>query len=205
MSGATKKQFVKAILSVFLAIILALPWLLLQEEIKQIASWGYVGLFLSCLLASATILIPAGSTMSVVIASTLLNPLLCILVGSISATLGEQSAFLFGKLNSQRDKCPKSRLIAKWQTWMSRKSWLKVFVAAAVPLPIYDIVAVNAGSIHMSWGQYVLATACGKIVKYATAVACFEFVLPLVADSVDDPFQSIIETMLSALTLSNAE
>ncbi len=205
MSSTTKKQFSKTILSVFIAIILALPWLLLQEEIKQMASWGYVGLFLSCLLASATILIPAGSTMSVVIASTLLDPLLCILVGSISATLGEQSAFLFGKLNSQQAKCSKSKFIIKWQSWMSRKSWMKVFIAAAVPLPIYDIIAVNAGSIHMSWGQYILATACGKIVKYATAVACFEFVLPLVAEAMDEPFRSIIETMLNALTLANAE
>ena len=88
---------------------------------------------------------------------------------------------------------------------MSRKSWLKVFIAAAVPLPIYDIIAVNAGSIHMSWGQYFLATACGKIVKYATAVACFEFALPLVAKTMDEPFRSIIETMLNALTLANAE
>lgn len=205
MSGTTKKQFSKAILSVFIAIILALPWLFLQEEIKQMASWGYVGLFLSCLLASATILIPAGSTMSVVIASTLLDPLVCILVGCISATLGEQSAYLFGKLNSQRAKSPKSKFIVKWQTWMRRKSWLKVFIAAAVPLPIYDIIAVNAGSINMSWGLYILATACGKIVKYATAVACFEFVLPLVAEAMDEPFRSIIETMLNALTLANAE
>ena len=204
MSGMTKKQLSKAIPSV-VAIVLTLPWFFLQEEIKQMTSWGYVGLFLSCLFASATILVPAGSTMSVVIASSLLDPLLCVLIGSIGATLGEQSAFLVGKLHSQQAKYAKNKFIAKWQTWMCQRSWLKVFIAAAIPLPIYDIVAVGAGAIHMSWGRYMLATACGKIVKYAAAIACFEFVLPLVANTMGDPFRSIIETMLNALTLATVE
>lgn len=205
MSSLTKKQLCKSTLSGFIAIILALPWIFLQEEIKQMASWGYTGLFLSCLLANATILIPAGSTLSVVIASTLLDPLLCILVGGIGATLGEQSAYLFGTLNSGQNKSPKSKFIEKWLTWMCRKSWLKVFIAAVVPLPIYDIIAVNAGSIHMSWGLYTLATICGKMVKYAVAVACFEFILPPIVKTMEDPFRTTIETILDTFMLINAE
>lgn len=200
-----KNRFCKIALSGISAIILAIPWLVFRNQIKAMVSGGYVGLFLSCLLTNMAILIPAGSTMLVVIASSLLNPLLCILIGSIGAVIGEQSGYLCGIFNSRANASDKSSQSSKWECWMKHKSWLKVFAAAAIPLPFFDIVAINAGSIRMSWNQYTIATLCGKMMKYAMAVACFEFVLPYIAESMTDPFRTIIETVLNTFTIANAE
>lgn len=186
-----------------IALFFAVPWFVFRDQMQSMVKWGYWGLFLSCLLTNMTILLPVGSTIHIVMASTLLNPWLCILVGSMGAALGEQSAYLWGKLQSPEKALDRSSTASRWLHWFGQKSRIKVFAAAAVPLPLFDIVAIQVGAIRMPWIQYTITALCGKIVKYAMAVACFQYILPLIAAAVTEPYRSIIESVLSTFTITS--
>ena len=74
-------------IGVLLAVISTLPWLLWREEIRQFAELGYLGLFVACFLGTAVVLMPSSTTLLIVMASVVLNPALCILVGTLGAVL----------------------------------------------------------------------------------------------------------------------
>lgn len=177
MSTATFLRKGMTILAgVALAALFSLPYFLFREQLQEYAALGYLGLFLSCAAANASVFIPASSTLFVVSASLALNPWLCILAGGAGTALGEQVSYLCGRIGSKTLDLSNPR-VQRVQQWMNKNAPMTVFIFAFLPLPLFDIVGVAAGIMRMTWWKYALAAVLGKVLKFALFVAViFRFV-----------------------------
>ena len=173
---STAKKLCSASSGILAAAICTLPWLLWGDVIRQYTNLGYGGLFLSCLLINAVVLLPASSTVCVVAAASILNPWLCVLVAGLGAALGEAVAYLCGFLShfSIRD----AGRIDRFSRWIEKRSFLSIFVYAVLPLPFFDVLGIAAGIRRIPLWKFMTAAILGKCIKYIVAVCTALFFLP---------------------------
>lgn len=150
-------------LGILIAVVGSLPFLLLREQLRQMAALGYMGLFLACFLANASVLVPAGSTLFTVSASTVFHPLLCCLLGGAGAALGEHVSYWCGRTG--RRIVEESLFVMKLREHLKRRGFLTVFLFAFLPLPVFDVAGLAAGVAGMPLPHYTLACLMGKIFK----------------------------------------
>ncbi|NCT48918.1 MAG: hypothetical protein GW763_13210, partial [Paraglaciecola sp.] len=79
-----------------LVILVSIVLLSLRDQIRALAGWGYPGIFLTSLLSSATVLIPAPGLALVYTLGSILNPLGVGLAAGSGSALGELSGYLAG-------------------------------------------------------------------------------------------------------------
>ena len=182
---------------VALAVAFTVPYFIFREQLQQYALLGYLGLFLSCLMANASVFMPASSTAFVMAASLTLNPWLCILVGGLGTALGEQVSYICGLVGSKSldENAPG---VQRVRNWLSRRAFLTVFLFAFVPLPLFDVVGVAAGATRLTWWKFAIAAVLGKVLKFALAVAILLWVIPWFIETV--PFVGdLMQSMLDGL------
>ena len=61
-----------------------------------VTSFGYLGVFLSSLIGTATIILPVPSFFIIVFSGTVLNPLAVGIIGGIGAAIGEMTSYFAG-------------------------------------------------------------------------------------------------------------
>ena len=135
---------------------------------------GYVGAFAVNLVGSATILIPLPG-IAVVCGGTVeeagLNPALLGLAGGVGSAIGEITGYLAGYSGSTLAQ--RSKHYARLHGWMERNGTIPLFLLAALPLPLFDVAAIAAGSLGYSLRRFMVVVLAGKLVKYvAVAYAC---------------------------------
>ncbi|MBP3381829.1 MAG: DedA family protein [Clostridia bacterium] len=136
---------------------------LFRDRIQAVGSLGYVGLFLLCFLANATVFLPAPSLMLAASAALVMNPWLVALVASLGSALGEFVGYVFG--SATKDLSPKfQKLLEKLQQKVPNETVL-VFVLALLPLPLFDVVGVYAGGTKMHLVRFFAACFVGKFTK----------------------------------------
>lgn len=153
-----------------------------RNEIKNLSYLGYLGLFIACFAANATIFLPAPSSAIVAGFAAALPPLWVGVVGGVGAALGEMVGFYAGK---------SGRIIAKgnkYTAWVEKlfkkNAVITVFVFSFLPVPLFDVIAISAGVAKMGTIRFSAACLIGKILKmivYAfVAGAIYVFILNLI-------------------------
>lgn len=201
-----KKSGIKKALSILaglgFAALLASPYIFFKNEIKELAALGYIGLFLSCLISNLSILLPSSSTIIVVVAASTLNPWLCVLIGGLGTAFGEQASYLCGFVGSAGFQQEKSAGHKKVINWFSKRPMLTVFMFALVPLPVFDIVGIVAGTNRMKWWKYALAAALGKILKFTIVVLGIYYVFPFLIEKIPGGLGDLLNNYLNKITTS---
>lgn len=179
----TIKKIFSIVLGVVVGVLFALPYFIFRDKIQDMAALGYIGLFVSCLISNISILLPTSSTIIVIAASLTLNPWICVVVGGLGTAFGEQASYLCGFVGStgfdNKNKTQKQTL-----KWFEKKPFLTVFLFALVPLPVFDIVGIIAGSKRMKWWKYTLAAVAGKTLKFLFVIVSIFYILPFMLDKV---------------------
>src|SRR3954451_17482012 len=75
---------------------LSVTLLILPIDYMALGNYGYLGIFLVTLLATAAIVVPVPYLALIVVAGSFLNPLLVALIGGAAAALGELTGYLVG-------------------------------------------------------------------------------------------------------------
>lgn len=136
---------------------------LLRDRIQSVGTVGYIGLFLLCFLANATVFLPAPSLMLAASAALVMNPWLVALVASLGSALGEFVGYLFG--SATKDLSQKfQKLLEKLRQKVPNDTVL-VFILAVLPLPLFDVVGVYAGGTKMHLLRFFVACFVGKFIK----------------------------------------
>lgn len=184
----TKKATIKKALSIVggiaVGILFAVPYFVFKEKIQSMAAIGYIGLFVSCFISNLSILLPTSSTIIVVAAALTLNPWVCIIVGGMGTAFGEQASYLCGLVGSSGYEKNNSTQKKYAMKWFEKKPFLTVFLFALVPLPVFDIVGIIAGSKRMKWWKYTLAAVAGKTLKFLFVIVSIFYILPFMLDKV---------------------
>lgn len=194
-------KLITILAGIALAALFTLPYFLFREQIQEYAALGYLGLFLSCAIANASVFVPASSTLFVVSAALVLNPWLCILFGGTGTALGEQVSYLCGRIGSKNLDLSSPRA-QQVQQWMNKSAPLTVFIFAFLPLPLFDVVGIAAGVMRMAWWKYALAAVLGKVMKFALSVAAIFWFVPWFVENFPHPAGQLLQQALQMMGIA---
>lgn len=152
------------ILSVAVSVILTVLLLILPIDYQSLGSLGYLGVFLSTLLPSATVIFPSPTLAAAFIGGTFLNPFLVGLVAGLGATVGELTGYLAGYGGSVL--AAESPHYARVKAVMERFGLWTVFVFALIPNPLFDIAGIAAGAMRLSLWRFQMVCFAGKAVRF---------------------------------------
>ena len=93
------------------------------------------------------------------------NPLTVALVATVGATIGEMTAYIAGMLGRQMLLRGYSRQYAQAEGWMNRHGALAVFLFALIPMLVYDLIGIFAGSTRYHVGKFMAATFAGRFLR----------------------------------------
>lgn len=182
MTQNGKKRLLGIACSVGLALLLAMPYLCFSEQIRKMQTLGYLGLTAACAVSNCSVLMPTSSTVIVVAAAFTLNPVLCIVFGGLGSALGEQTAYLCGRLGTGGIELREDGKFRKVSVWLRQNTFLTVFLFAVIPLPVFDVVGLAAGIAKVSWPKFAAAALLGKIARFSIVLAGVFWGLPLFAN-----------------------
>ncbi len=155
----------------------ALPYFLFRDQIQSMAGLGYIGLFVSCAFTNASVCLPASGIAFTIAAATVLNPLLCALIGGLGTSVGELVGYLLGRFG--RRSIENMELFLKVEYWVNRCGYLAIFVLAFLPLPIFDLAGIAAGTAKIPPVGFFLVCTAGKILKMLLYVFLLSRYLPI--------------------------
>lgn len=139
-------------------------------RVENIEIYGYPGVFLLSLLASATIIFPAPSVAVAFAMGNVLNPLAVALAAGAGAALGELTGYLAGYTGQAL--IPHSDAYDRLERLTRRYGGWAILVLAMIPNPAFDIAGAVAGAMRMPVGTFLLFAFIGKTIKMlVTALA----------------------------------
>lgn len=165
----------KKYLGIILAVLISLSIFIFRDKLLVFGNYGYFGLFILNVLGSATLAIPTPLFMTAVIAGSVLNPILVILISSFGSTLGELTGYWAGQ--STKHLLDDDRNVVKVKKWMEKYGLWTLFVLSAVPNPIFDAAGIFAGATQIPIKKYLGVVWLGKIIKFGVLVFMGNFML----------------------------
>lgn len=177
----TKSGILKKIGSTMLALAIAaigaLPYVLFKDQIQEMAGLGYAGLFIACLLTNASICLPASGIAFTLAAATALDPLWCAVIGGLGTAAGELVGYTLGRLG--RGSIANLELFAKVENGLKKYGYLAVLGFAFLPLSIFDLVGVAAGTAKLPVIKFFIVCSIGKVLKMLLYVFVLSRYIPL--------------------------
>jgi uncharacterized membrane protein YdjX (TVP38/TMEM64 family) len=162
MNEITKRRLLSA--AIILGVICLTVLLLLnREHIHEFAAFGYPGIFLVALLSSATIFIPIPGIMVTTAMGAVFNPFWVAIAAGLGAGFGEISGYMVGF--SSRGLVNKTPWHETVEGWIIKYGMWVILVMAIIPNPAFDLVGFSAGVLKMPLWKFVVAAACGNILK----------------------------------------
>ena len=155
----------------FIALVMALAFGLFFTGRLDFGNAGYLGAFAANLIASAAIVLPAPGLLAVCAAAAEElgnNPFLLAVSGAVGSSLGETTAWLAGF--SEHKLVERFKWYPKIHDWMERGGGLTIFIASAVPNPLFDFAGIAAGALGYSYRKFILYTTLGRSVRYVGTV-----------------------------------
>ncbi|MGC9521550.1 MAG: TVP38/TMEM64 family protein [Anaerolineae bacterium] len=152
------------ILGLVLALAITVAVYFLRDRLRDVTSYGYVGLFLISVLGNATIVLPVPTLVTAFLGGGVYNPVLVGVISAAGATIGELTGYLAGL--GGRAVVDRPEMFARFNRWMARYGLFALFVLAAFPNPLFDLAGIIAGMSRIPLTTYLLVTWAGKIVKF---------------------------------------
>ena len=130
---------------------------------KQLAIYGYPGIFLIAMLSNATIFLPAPGVAVVFALGGVLSPLPLAVAAASGAALGEMTGFIAGY--SGQGLVEKTPVFERIFPWVNRFGAWAIFVFAALPNPFFDFAGIAAGMLKLPFRKFFPACWAGQLVK----------------------------------------
>lgn len=194
------KKCLSVVVGILIAFLFSAPYIIFRKQIQQVAVIGYISLILTCVVSNISILFPSSSTLIVVTAASTLNPILCILCGGIGTCIGEQSSYICGRVGVKELQ----RISEQNKTvleWLNKWEFITVFIFAFIPLPVFDLVGIAAGIVHMKWVKYTIAAVLGKLLKFLCAIIGVYYAVPYIIEVFPGTGSDMLRQMLNQLGL----
>jgi len=146
-----------------LVILVSIVLLSLRDQIRALAGWGYPGIFLTSLLSSATVLIPAPGLALVYTLGSILNPLGVGLAAGSGSALRTLRLYLAGI--SGRAVIERMDIYQRVRPYIQRYGGFAIFALGVIPNPAFDIAGIAAGALKMPFRTFLLAVWLAQWMK----------------------------------------
>ncbi len=167
-AGGRKPGLLPRILALIFVIAISVGIAFYGDRLSRLGAYGYPGLFLLNLLASATLILPAPGLALAVAAGAALNPWLVGLAVGSGSTLGELTGYIAGF--SGRGSIEDDPQYARIHGWMTRFGLWVIFLLSLVPNPLFDVAGIVSGVMKIPVWKFLAVTWIGKVIK-STLVA----------------------------------
>lgn len=153
-----------------------------DQLIQVLIDWGYVGLFLSALIAGS--ILPFSSELVLVALVKLgLSPTLCVLSAALGNTVGGMTCYYIGRLGRtdwiEKYLHVKPEKVERMQRFLQGKGSLMAFF---VFLPIVgEVIAIALGLMRSNVWLTTLSMFTGKLLRYVLMLLALEGAVSLVA------------------------
>lgn len=154
----------------------------IDSLIQLLIDWGYVGLFISALLAGS--IIPFSSELVMVaLVKVGLSPTLCVLAATLGNSVGGMTCYYMGRLGRidwiERYFKVKKEKIDRMQSFLQGKGALMGFFAF---LPfVGEAIAIALGFMRSNVVLTTLSMFVGKLVRYIAMLAALDGVISAVS------------------------
>ncbi len=138
----------------------------IRDHARELAKYGYPGIFLLSILANATVLLPAPGIVFVFAMGAVFNPTGVAIASGSGAALGELSGYLAGF--SGQAVVERVDLYNRLRAWMEshkRLSYLAIVLLSFIPNPLFDLAGIAAGTLRMPVSRFLLFCWIGKTMK----------------------------------------
>lgn len=138
----------------------------IRESARELAVYGYPGIFLFSVLANATLLLPAPGIALVFAMGAVFDPIGVSLAAGLGATVGELSGYLAGFSGQVVvERVDTYDRVMHWMEMHRGRSYLTVLVLAFLPNPFFDIAGFVAGALRIPILGFLIAVFVGKTLK----------------------------------------
>lgn len=146
--------------------------------VQLLTDWGYVGLFISALLAGSIVPFSSELVMGALVAMGL-HPWLCVLSATLGNTLGGLTCYWLGRLGRidwiEKYLGVKREKVERMQRFLQGRGALMAFFAF---LPfVGEAIAVALGFMRSNLWLTTLSMFVGKLVRYAAMLWAIESVM----------------------------
>lgn len=134
-------------------------------DLESLLVYGYSGIFLINLICCATIIFPIPGEVANIAAGATLNPLWVGIISSVGATIGELTSYLVGYWGRKIIIGEYLGKYEKAEAWLKKYGSIAVFVFALLPILIFDLLGLAAGSFRFPLWKFVLACWAGRLIR----------------------------------------
>lgn len=151
------------LLAIAVVVLVMATAFIVNGRVADIKSWGYFGVFVISLLATASVVLPVPGVAAVFAGGYFLNPFLVALVAGAAEPLGELTGYLAGY--GGETIVARTRLFNRLCLWMRKHGDVTIFLLSVVPNPIFDLGGIAAGAVGFPVWRFLLAAWVGKTIK----------------------------------------
>jgi membrane protein DedA with SNARE-associated domain len=144
-----------------------------REHIADFKQYGYLGVFLISLMASATVIAFVPSVPVMFALGGVLNPFLVGLTAGVGEAMGElvgyfagrsgHAFFIKGRSTIASDS---GGLYLQLEKWIRTRGSLALFLSSAVFNPFFSVIGATAGALRFPAWKFFLIVWAGKTVKW---------------------------------------
>jgi len=160
-----KNKKIARVIALLVVIGISVTIFLLRDKAKELAIFGYPGIFLIAFLSYATVLLPAPGVALVFTMGAVFNPIGVSLAAGAGAALGELSGYLAGF--SGQAIIEKAEIYNTLSYWMKKNGAITILILSAIPNPFFDIAGVAAGVLKMPMPKFIFWCWVGQTIKMA--------------------------------------
>jgi membrane protein YqaA with SNARE-associated domain len=135
----------------------------IRDQVRQLAVYGYPGIFLLAFLAYATVLLPAPGVAIVFTMGSVFNPVGVALAAGAGAALGELSGYLAGF--SGQATVENRAIYQRFYRWMEKYGPFAVVFLSLIPNPFFDAAGIVAGILKMPIRRFLISCWLGETGK----------------------------------------
>lgn len=144
-----------------------------REHIADFEQYGYLGVFLISLMASATVIAFIPSVPVIFALGGVLNPFLIGLTAGAGEAMGELVGYFAGRSGHAFFIKGRSMITGNSQglyyqleKWIRTRGALALFLSSAVLNPFFSVIGATAGALRFPAWKFFLIVWAGKTVKW---------------------------------------
>ena len=144
-----------------------------REHIADFKQYGYLGVFLISLTASATVIAFVPSVPVMFALGGVLNPFLVGLTAGVGEAIGELVGYFAGRsghaffIKGRSTITGNSEgLYYQLEKWIRTRGGLALFLSSAVFNPFFSVIGATAGALRFPAWKFFLIVWAGKTVKW---------------------------------------
>lgn len=152
------------ILTIVLVVVLSLAiFSIPQERLEQLEALGYAGIFIICLLAYATVILPVPAGVLVFTMGAQLSPIGLALAAGAGAAIGELSGYVAGYTG--QSFAGKTEAYRRVEKWVNKNGPLTILLLAFFPNPFFDLTGIAAGALRVPIRVFLFWCWIGETMK----------------------------------------